>query len=154
MQVFIFSSVPFQSTPPCGGDSAAGFSAAPRPDFNPRPLAGATFFWFCRRFISFLFQSTPPCGGDLNTAILALDKNDFNPRPLAGATYTFRPGTGHYRYFNPRPLAGATSRCCRCTTGGSNFNPRPLAGATKKGVLADGPVQFQSTPPCGGDSCD
>ena len=77
--------VRFQSTPPCGGDSAWGTLTIPPLDFNPRPLAGATrplgglldyrgisihaplrgrlagqgFFR-----VSGEFQSTPPCGGD------------------------------------------------------------------------------------------
>ena len=32
----------FQSTPPCGGDSDQLLSSPGPPDFNPRPLAGAT----------------------------------------------------------------------------------------------------------------
>ena len=32
----------FQSTPPCGGDKVCRRAWMERPDFNPRPLAGAT----------------------------------------------------------------------------------------------------------------
>ena len=61
--LFGISPLLFQSTPPCGGDLDLPAQVAGGPDFNPRPLAGAT-----RRFpettAKHSFQSTPPCGGD------------------------------------------------------------------------------------------
>ena len=79
-------------------------------DFNPRPLAGATFRGggsgepayisihaplrgrrldghFFRPFVP--FQSTPPCGGDMVAVLVSHQAGDFNPRPLAGATFGF-----------------------------------------------------------------
>ena len=79
------SSSPFQSTPPCGGDHRLRKPGRRGPDFNPRPLAGATTYddlidsyekisihaplrgrHECHHVLSrtYQFQSTPPCGGD------------------------------------------------------------------------------------------
>ena len=140
----------FQSTPPCGGDNNPYILAAIQPDFNPRPLAGATFrpgVLGRDSYISIhaplrgrlsrsptdyeqlLFQSTPPCGGD-------------SPRLWAS------PGAS---YFNPRPLAGATEMRAMLDADEENFNPRPLAGATGSSHPYSLLPRFQSTPPCGGD---
>ena len=76
----------FQSTPPCGGDMSellgipkrniisihAPLRGRPlwttekagKADFNPRPLAGATFIGHFDDTEDRTFQSTPPCGGD------------------------------------------------------------------------------------------
>ena len=56
--------VPFQSTPPCGGDRLDQIRHLGPVDFNPRPLAGATIV----------------------VAIVEGEILYFNPRPLAGAT--------------------------------------------------------------------
>ncbi len=141
--------VEFQSTPPCGGDTADTFNVtlppisihAPlrgRPHgsrchgtseyFNPRPLAGATYYEM-KPIKDDVFQSTPPCGGDPSHSVAIFNAFYFNPRPLAGATKghgslcqrlcisihaplrgrrpAARPGHAS-RHFNPRPLAGAT----------------------------------------------
>ena len=126
-QVSWFSNL-FQSTPPCGGDQRDAVNPAgvlisihaplrgrrsashlpiPLPDFNPRPLAGATRLRVLRCLsdcyfnprplagatrgvatygLSYLFQSTPPCGGDWVYIFYNPNPCDFNPRPLAGAT--------------------------------------------------------------------
>ena len=118
----------FQSTPPCGGDRNPPDNPHRQPDFNPRPLAGATCHKYqhdnytiisihaplrgrptavSSRGLSWSFQSTPPCGGD---------------------------GMAVYR--NGRD---------------KDFNPRPLAGATNLIQEMKPTQQFQSTPPCGGD---
>ena len=119
----------FQSTPPCGGDFMTLPHTAPtkisihaplrgrprtkrilasRPDFNPRPLAGATVLSNVRIPTIRSFQSTPPCGGDFLLLKRILEIWYFNPRPLAGATrLTDQPRKGSSD-FNPRPLAGAT----------------------------------------------
>ena len=151
MQVFIFSSVPFQSTPPCGGDVGSLVPRLTSPKFQSTPPYGGDEIHLYSIFIciisihapirgrpirhpasrlSRLFQSTPPCGGDVHL---------FDPHPVPGD-------------FNPRPLAGATSQSKRHGLRTGNFNPRPLAGATimtamRRLALA----RFQSTPPCGGD---
>ena len=78
-------STQFQSTPPCGGDCSGIFSPTDTKisihaplrgrlcavgqvfqhiDFNPRPLAGATFSRCTIPAAAWRFQSTPPCGGD------------------------------------------------------------------------------------------
>ena len=57
----------FQSTPPCGGDHFHSIHGPSHPDFNPRPLAGATKL-AALEMPPAGFQSTPPCGGDLKAA--------------------------------------------------------------------------------------
>ena len=128
---FVKTIFQFQSTPPCGGDPNATYTARITYYFNPRPLAGATASGIntqVAKLISIhaplrgrpkrdlhspynlLFQSTPPCGGD---------------------------GLGPVQK----------------TADGENFNPRPLAGATDISSTFDTGAGFQSTPPCGGDQC-
>ena len=75
----------FQSTPPCGGDSTSLRLKRMQPDFNPRPLAGATMPGTSATSIT-RFQSTPPCGGDSMGSPSVPADADFNPRSLAGAT--------------------------------------------------------------------
>ena len=160
----------FQSTPPCGGDGHLFISATHHDDFNPRPLAGATLcghhdgraskisihaplrgrrmdhpgFIEPRGFQStppcggdiltlshfgiVQFQSTPPCGGDLCDAILDRTTDISIHAPLRGRQVIMLK-----RYNN------------------DNFNPRPLAGATALDVSPAEIIEFQSTPPCGGD---
>ena len=151
MQVFIFSSVPFQSTPPCGGDVGSLVPRLTSPKFQSTPPYGGDEIHLYSIFIciisihapirgrpirhpasrlSRLFQSTPPCGGDVHL---------FDPHPVPGD-------------FNPRPLAGATSQSKRHGLRTGNFNPRPLAGATVFQQLITSVSTFQSTPPCGGDN--
>ena len=55
-------------------------------DFNPRPLAGATY----------------------EHKIHSASEPYFNPRPLAGATVGLKSPRVVVSHFNPRPLAGAT----------------------------------------------
>ena len=140
--------------------------------FNPRPLAGATI-----RVVDgplfYLISIHAPLRGRRQTSTPGAGLRNFNPRPLAGATCYMKNKFQRHPHFNPRPLAGATNpptaddkqafisihaplrgrlEVQSSTEAGFNFNPRPLAGATKNthgfGFIQ---VQFQSTPPCGGD---
>ena len=61
----------FQSTPPRGGDDSRGSPSSLYPDFNPRPLAGATSACSSMHR-SKPFQSTPPRGGDGVSSTLRL----------------------------------------------------------------------------------
>ena len=130
MQSIFLTGIPeFQSTPPRGGDISTSFIIcshtkisihAPsrgrhrsrkyirnKDDFNPRPLAGATYsnMWHLshgeisihapsrgRPILGVIkmaderFQSTPPRGGDSVRRTASQLRTYFNPRPLAGAT--------------------------------------------------------------------
>ena len=147
---------PFQSTPPCGGDTVLFGKGRCLKYFNPRPLAGATRP--ARPVVHHIIISIhAPLRGRPTRRGTQKISPDFNPRPLAGAT-VFSRGPGFvYVYFNPRPLAGATksynsvadlatisihaplrgrlllNRRCLTTI---DFNPRPLAGATLRPLQA------------------
>ena len=141
----------FQSTPPCGGDR---FSAI-------------------RYYLLATFQSTPPCGGDytftqMNPESLIISIH----APLRGRQRSTE-GVGVWMVFQSTPPCGGDSgpaesrqdhqisihaplrgrqRFQLLPVGGNDFNPRPLAGATMKLIALASAMQFQSTPPCGGDS--
>ena len=142
----------FQSTPPCGGDKPPPWAPLLPPNFNPRPLAGATHSdrltirTLCISIHAPLrgrqvcghvtardpekFQSTPPCGGDPGRHLVVIQHRRFQSTPPCGGDDFLHLPMGSPPHFNPRPLAGATFRHPdRCSH---------LAG-------------FQSTPPCGGD---
>ena len=119
----------FQSTPPCGGDGPATTGDQRSPNFNPRPLAGATVPVVCEDLLM-TFQSTPPCGGDGAGFPSMFPEPDFNPRPLAGATAHYALTTVDPPISIHAPLRGR--RAC--------YNRRSEI------------AEFQSTPPCGGDS--
>ena len=129
MQVFIFSSVPFQSTPPCGGDVGSLVPRLTSPKFQSTPPYGGDEIHLYSIFIciisihapirgrhirhpasrlSRLFQSTPPCGGDYLDAPGSTTETPFQSTPPCG---------GDVHLFDPHPVPG-------------DFNPRPLAGAT------------------------
>ena len=184
----------FQSTPPCGGDNdhvrlrlpdnisihaplrgrllcltciPSSLNFNPRPlagatykvqqvlgkinHFNPRPLAGATDgkgysygLW--------LFQSTPPCGGDKSNSRATPYRFNFNPRPLAGATLLhMRPADGLYD-FNPRPLAGATSIEARRVMYAIFQSTPPCGGDRREQIRRGGPVDFNPRPLAGATS--
>ena len=76
----------------------------------------------------------------------------FNPRPHAGATNPDVSEGAGTPNFNPRPHAGATGGVVLFDFVQLNFNPRPHAGATPHVDVNGGGPQFQSTPPCGGDT--
>ena len=120
-----------QLTPPCGGDHIIIGKFLSYGDFNPRPLAGATW---------------ASCPSDLSSSY-------FNPRPLAGATLDqiflswghgisiHAPLRGRRRgFYNATTIAWisihAPLRGRRCAGGRGwsvlDFNPRPLAGATER----------------------
>ena len=162
----------FQSTPPCGGDLICFSCWRLTPDFNPRPLAGAT----------------------PRLVITPSSSRDFNPRPLAGATLRFRrawevryisihaplrgrqiqgSGLEKAERFQSTPPCGGDRSFIISSSNPPYFNPRPLAGATKQRrvlvraryISIHAPLRgrpswrrniskrpkFQSTPPCGGD---
>ena len=141
--------VEFQSTPPCGGDTADTFNVtlppisihAPlrgRPHgsrchgtseyFNPRPLAGATYYEM-KPIKDDVFQSTPPCGGDQRSWKPLPTTMHFNPRPLAGAT-PCSPSRSCISAFQSTPPCGGDLKRHAGEGETTYFNPRPLAGAT------------------------
>ena len=141
------------------------------PNFNPRPLAGATQLHVlafkhgpisihaplrgrrpappCHRQRS-LISIHAPLRGRLVGASLISGSGYFNPRPLAGATAIFFFCSGSIKFQSTPPCGGDPVASCwlQCCY---HFNPRPLAGATLTTAVADGGVLFQSTHPCGGD---
>ena len=141
----------FQSTPPCGGDARGIETSCLSTNFNPRPLAGATDVAIDVVVFNGIsihaplrgrqrpmaigrstrrFQSTPPCGGDFFPGCVETSNPDFNPRPLAGATLSLKmPPT-----FWPISIHA------------------PLRGRLWPERTPPLPEEFQSTPPCGGDS--
>ena len=119
----------FQSTPPCGGDPPTGAWKSRKPDFNPRPHAGATFSPFFTKKLPINFNPRPHAG-----ATNSLFGNFYFPdisihAPMRGRLPRSRWFLGD-RDFNPRPHAGATGASWSDGPNGSNFNPRPHAGAT------------------------
>ena len=96
----------FNPRPLAGATSPSMFSVYTILNFNPRPLAGATTSPQTKVKVM-IFQSTPPCGGDgllagLSSYIMISIHAPLRGRPL----YQGRPCRLHN--FNPRPLAGAT----------------------------------------------
>ena len=142
----------FQSTLPRGSDSSLVKSGFVRRYFNPRSLAGATYYavpYAQHTAISihapsrerlphsvpptcvgFRFQSTLPRGSDQILLCRPAGRRHFNPRSLAGATSS-RP---LLRYAGQISIH-APSRERRTDDGDThadgNFNPRSLAGATR-----------------------
>ena len=97
----------FQSTLPRGSDSYGSLLMEVLVYFNPRSLAGATFFTLnshSRFLISIHAPSRerPDCKKSYRYRL------HFNPRSLAGATSLFSFNFGDLSNFNPRSLAGAT----------------------------------------------
>ena len=83
--VALMISLPFQSTPPCGGDVIfrafrGNIHISIHAPLRGRPAVSYAVVPFG------LFQSTPPCGGDRLSFLPCGQLNYFNPRPLAGAT--------------------------------------------------------------------
>ena len=122
-----------------------------RDDFNPRPLAGATGHdphAFALRTISI----HAPLRGRL-AHFFQRRKNffNFNPRPLAGATVMRFSPFSLVPDFNPRPLAGATLDLAHVLIPGAISIHAPLRGRRVAVPVGVAGVQFQSTPPCGGD---
>ena len=133
-----------------------------------RPLQVFLFFRL------FHFNPCPHTGATPDHVLPLPGGSHFNPRPHTGATSlrpsVQRPGSISIhapirgrpeagvrrvpiaRHFNPRPLAGATHPDPGCGRARCNFNPRPLAGATNATEHLFPVLQFQSTPPCGGDT--
>ena len=122
-----------------------------QPYFNPRSLAGATYYHAITPFLM----------------------SNFNPRSLAGATCCRRRCCVRFNHFNPRSLAGATNSLGRISKAGrisihapsrerrnhsfhmsqyEHFNPRSLAGATQLPWIITKFGTFQSTLPRGSDS--
>ena len=163
----------FQSTPPCGGDLPWVILSKRFSNFNPRPHAGATRTTGKRRMRPAIsihapmrgrrfdfsqphlyyktisihapmrgrhvtdpdvpgsgqFQSTPPCGGDNGWENSSSRRLNFNPRPHAGAT-------GMIPEFKGRRAISIHA---------------PMRGRPKLYGAVFIVVEFQSTPPCGGD---
>ena len=163
----------FQSTPPCGGDKVCRRAWMERPDFNPRPLAGATMIHKPSCVVSG-FQSTPPCGGDWPCVgkILISRKISIHA-PLRGRRRRRLP-VGSCTQFQSTPPCGGDLILWKSDTELDKISIHaPLRGrpALKmiracEGVISiHAPLRgrlnrrrrarivdiFQSTPPCGGD---
>ena len=100
-----------------------------RPDFNPRPLAGATMIHKPSCVVSG-FQSTPPCGGDW---------------PCVGKILISRKISIH------APLRGRLAGALFLVAGHCISIHAPLRGRRRRRLPVGSCTQFQSTPPCGGD---
>ena len=94
----------------------------------------------------------PPCEGDPVSKVSFVFTGYFNPRPLTGATRAGSPPTTGWQDFNPRPLAGATPSSAQLPPERPISIHAPMRGRPGRwsGRLVQ--VQFQSTPPRGGDS--
>ena len=142
--------VPFQSTPPCGGDRPLYAGVFYLLHFNPRPLAGATPGRNPKNDPGFI-SIHAPLRGRRPLHKSAVCSFDFNPRPLAGATrwqVTRAPLLSRFQSTPPcggdgqETVDGLTLEISihaplrgRLTVSGdsmvnADFNPRPLAGAT------------------------
>ena len=170
--VALMISLPFQSTPPCGGDVIfrafrGNIHISIHAPLRGRPAVSYAVVPFG------LFQSTPPCGGDRLSFLPCGQLNYFNPRPLAGATPKQKQSNGMPGFQSTPPCGGDNNPYILAAIQ-PDFNPRPLAGATfrpgvlgrdsyisihapLRGRLSRSPTDyeqllFQSTPPCGGDS--
>ena len=152
-----YTHLQFQSTLPRGSDKRLPVGMQFFIYFNPRSLAGATFFNFFIFFSAEISIHAPSRERQIASRLADLFKAYFNPRSLAGATLNAilvamqiqisihapsreRPlscGSGvRFNYFNPRSLAGATRhRGCYCSYS-RYFNPRSLAGATRLSISA------------------
>ena len=97
-------------------------------NFNPRPLAGATWANGIRNRILAISIHAPLRG---------------RPQYLA---FGSKAAISIHAPLRGRRAVPAEPAHCR------NFNPRPLAGATNLGGDFLEPEIFQSTPPCGGDA--
>ena len=119
----------FQSTPPCGGDELVIAGDQRSPNFNPRPLAGATA-GRDRQRVSQKISIHAPLRGRRFLPLYRGSSIYFNPRPLAGATSN--PGVDIVinEFQSTPPCGGDESGSPGCRSP-ENFNPRPLAGATK-----------------------
>ena len=97
------------------------------------------------------FQSTPPCGGDTNRVPLTLAQAEFQSTPPCGGDRNPPDNPHRQPDFNPRPLAGATGP----DEDGAEAAPisihAPLRGRHPNIKAYWYRVEFQSTPPCGGD---
>ena len=141
------------------------------PDFNPRPLAGATGADFICFSVN-AFQSTPPCGGDtigfvqgrhffisihaplrgrLRRSAASREVGVFQSTPPCGGDRSINGFTFRLSDFNPRPLAGATYSFVDVTPESPISIHAPLRGRLIASGLFIKGGQFQSTPPCGGD---
>ena len=149
MQVFIFSSVPFQSTPPCGGDVGSLVPRLTSPKFQSTPPYGGDEIHLYSIFIciisihapirgrpirhpasrlSRLFQSTPPCGGDVVFQLFQGRKFISIHAPLRGRLAHFFQRRKNFFNFNPRPLAGATLDLAHVLIPGAISIHAPLRG--------------------------
>ena len=141
----------FQSTPPCGGDTELSKREGTREISIHAPMRGrqtvdgltleeikisihAPMRGRLRGVPGLIvrcgFQSTPPCGGD----------------GLGWSTSRRECAISIHA-----PMRGRRGRGNRSRRDSNHFNPRPHAGATPRHDHSITVIQFQSTPPCGGD---
>ena len=142
----------FQSTPPCGGDENRNTVPSGSSISIHAPLRGRRDRLKNVRFLR-QFQSTPPCGGDIGNVRRDFSRVISIHAPLRGRLGHDTLITGFAKISIHAPLRGRLYERRGIPTG-NDFNPRPLAGATFDALLGGDDVQFQSTPPCGGDQGD
>ena len=96
------------------------------------------------------FQSTPPCGGDCCRGYIFVRVGISIHAPMRG-----RPGskwvTSLDYDFNPRPHAGATSSSRVANVCRKISIHAPMRGRHFLIISDSHTIEFQSTPPCGGD---
>ena len=142
-------------------------------DFNPRPLAGATFVvvngvgsvvisihaplrgrlnGYDRLLYRITISIHAPLRGRLSRSLVRFSSCAFQSTPPCGGdpgdvkTFLDCP------YFNPRPLAGATNFVGVAHHGLGISIHAPLRGRPRVPPFSTLKCGFQSTPPCGGDN--
>ena len=136
---------PMRGRPKCCGPQASGGH------FNPRPHAGATPIAQLA-YDGKGFQSTPPCGGDKWTQTCFTTAMIFQSTPPCGGDISANCLVPYFHAISIHaPMRGRPNFSSGASYS-SYFNPRPHAGATYPRQHDHPSGQFQSTPPCGGDT--
>ena len=121
--------------------------------FNSRPREGATK-WAIISAIRRLFQLTPPRGGDDEMAVKRLYEKGFNSRPREGATAdrSRHRDAGHVS--THAPARGRRRLNLRREPRTDVSTHAPARGRLAGHDAHDQPIEFQLTPPRGGDPWD
>ena len=141
--------------------------------FNPRPLAGATWWQSCSPSDNSDFNPRPLAGATVSQHAVSNGNTNFNPRPLAGATTygVYRIQTERFQSTPPRggdpmeaienvigyisihaPSRGRLIPIALRTSSIAISIHAPSRGRQSRRPNSSRQLQFQSTPPRGGDS--
>ena len=119
----------FQSTPPCGGDPPTGAWKSRKPDFNPRPHAGATYIVLPGAKLTEISIHAPMRG---RRALVLCDCQC-------------------QRISSHAPMRGRHTANMLAIIFGRISIHAPMRGRHSRLKCIDDFAKFQSTPPCGGD---